>query len=83
MISRPAIDHALHRAATTGPDAENVYVDDAGTAWLRFAVDFECDGQTFTTHIWAQDAADAEWRLLSLCATGRVAGQVYAERDAT
>lgn len=81
MISAPEISHALHRAATVGPDSDQTWRDDAGQTWFRFAVDYSFEGRTFSAHIWARGVEDAELRLAALRETGRVLGQVYVERD--
>lgn len=76
MISRGEIDLTMHRAATRGPDADQVAGD-----FYRFAIDWTCDERTYTTHLWATDVADAERRLLCLRGSAVVAGQVFVERD--
>jgi hypothetical protein len=81
MISRSEISHAIHRAETRGPDAEHVTRDDLGRTWLRFAVDWTCDGRNYSTHLWATDAADAERRLQALRGSAVIVGQVVMERD--
>lgn len=75
MISRSEIALHLHRAETRGPDADQRTED----GFFRFAIDWKCDERTYTTHLWARNAADAERRLLALRSTGVVAGQVYHE----
>lgn len=81
MITSSEIAYLTHRAETNGPERDQVCKDDAGRTWLRFAIDWTCDGRTYTTHLWATDAADAERRLLALRRNAVVVGQVYAERD--
>lgn len=81
MISQGEIAILCSRAEMQGPEASQVMRDDAGVTWYRFAVDWLCDGRTFTTHLWARDAADAERRLLALRSNGRIVGQVMIERD--
>lgn len=81
MISREEIAHATHRAERNGPDADQTYRDDAGVTWYRFAVDWQCDGRTFSTHIWATSPDDAERRLAALRSNAVVAGQTYSERN--
>jgi hypothetical protein len=81
MISSGEISLAMHRAETRGPDADCIHRDDLGHTWLRFAIDWQCDGRTYTTHLWARDAADAERRLQALRGSAVVVGQIKAERD--
>lgn len=76
MISRGEIAYLTDRAETNGPDA-----DQCADGFFRFAIDWTCDGRTYTTHLWATDAADAERRLMALRGNAVVAGQVYVERD--
>jgi hypothetical protein len=80
MLSRPEIDHALHRAETNGPDADQVWRDDSGQVWHRFSVAYTIGDRSFTTSLWAHDLDDAERRLMALRATAKIAGQVYSER---
>lgn len=74
MISRGEISHLLDRADR--PEPEHIAGD-----FFRFAIDWRCDERTYTTHIWARDAADAERRLQALRRTAVVVGQIKAERD--
>lgn len=82
MISREEIALLTHRAAVNGPDADCQHRDDLGRTWKRFAVDWQCDGRNYTTHLWAFDEKDAERRLQALRSNAVVVGQVYAEGDA-
>jgi hypothetical protein len=81
VISSSEITHAMHRAEVNGPDADQLHRDDLGRTWKRFAVDWQCDGRNYTTHLWAFDEKDAERRLQALRSNAVVVGQVYAERD--
>jgi photosystem II stability/assembly factor-like uncharacterized protein len=81
MITSGEISLHMHRAETRGPDAAQLCRDDFGQQWARFAIDWQCDGRTYTTHIWAVDAADAERRLQALRSSAVVVGQIKAERD--
>jgi hypothetical protein len=74
MISRSEIAYLTDRADR--PEPEHVAGD-----FFRFAIDWQCDGRTYTTHIWARDAADAERRLQALRSSAVVVGQIKAERD--
>lgn len=80
MLSRPEIDHALHRAETNGPDADQTWRDDTGQVWHCFSVDYTVGDRSFTTSLWAHDLDDAELRLAALRANARIAGQIYSER---
>ena len=80
MLTRSEIAYLTHQAETRGPDADCTTRDDAGRTWSRFAVDWTCDGRSYSTHIWAVDAADAERRLLALRNSAVVVGRVLAER---
>lgn len=81
-MTREEISAALHRAATCGPTPDQVHVDDAGTGWARYVIEYTDDnGRQFTMHLWAQDSADAVQRLDAVRRSGRVLGQVYLERD--
>lgn len=81
MISRGEISHLLARAATAGPDADQIIRDDAGVKWMRYAVDWSYQDRTYTTHLWAISAVDAELRLQALRSNAVVVGQVYCERS--
>lgn len=80
MLSRPEIDHALHRAETNGPDVDQMWRDDTGQVWHRFSVIYTVGDHSFTTSLWALDAEDAERRLAALKATAKISGQIYMER---
>lgn len=58
---------------TTGIDGRQLY---------RFALQYEMDGKTWATDIWAYSSEDAEDRVAAMRGSLTLCGQLYAEVEA-
>jgi len=61
------------------PDAEQCFVDHNGVEWFKFLCEYAHDGDEWSFEIWAMHREDAAARLLSMAATAKVTGQVFAK----
>ena len=64
------------------PDAAFVTVGIDDRRLYRFALQYEMDGKTWATDIWAYSPKDAEDRVAAMRASLTLCGQLYAEVEA-
>lgn len=58
-------------------DNNNFYVDNQGTKWYSYSLDFDVDTVGFTVNIWAQNDEHANMVLAYIKQNGRINGRVY------
>ncbi|MDF0663681.1 MULTISPECIES: hypothetical protein [unclassified Rhizobium] len=64
------------------PDAAFVTMDPENRRLYRFALQYEMDGKTWATEIWACSCKDAEDRVAAMRQSLTICGQLYGEVDA-
>ncbi|OWV80775.1 hypothetical protein ATY77_24095 [Rhizobium sp. R634] len=64
------------------PDAAFVTTGIDGRQLYRFALQYEMDGKTWATDIWAYSSEDAEKRVAAMRGSLTLCGQLYAEVEA-
>lgn len=58
------------------PAPDCVYVDEEGTKWFRFFVDYSFEGKGYTFDLWAKSLQDADKRLDEIAKSGFVSGRI-------
>jgi hypothetical protein len=79
MSVKNVIDLNAVRNARSEPASEFVHQDDYGRKMYVFLIDYEMDGKTFGSQIWAYDDADAEQRLAAIRSSAVIAGKLYEQ----
>ncbi|WP_245449953.1 hypothetical protein [Rhizobium leguminosarum] len=70
------------RNSRDAPDADFVTVDGDDRKLYRFALQYDMDGKSWATEIWAYSSKDAEERVAAMRHTLTMCGQLYGEVDA-
>jgi hypothetical protein len=71
------IDFIAEKNKREAPDPEFVRRDEFGRPLYCFLIDYEMDGGSWGSELWAYDAADAEKRVEAMRASLTLAGQIY------
>lgn len=64
------------------PDAAFVTTDVENRQLYRFALQYNMDGKTWATEIWAYSSRDAEDRIAAMRRSLAICGQLYGEVEA-
>ncbi|UVD60020.1 hypothetical protein NE852_26735 (plasmid) [Rhizobium sp. Pop5] len=70
------------RNSRDDPDAAFVTTDVENRQLYRFALEYEMDGKTWATEIWAYSSRDAEDRIAAMRRSLSICGQLYGEVEA-
>ncbi|WP_246762910.1 MULTISPECIES: hypothetical protein [unclassified Rhizobium] len=67
------------RNSHDGPDAPFVTTDGDNRKLYRFALQYDMDGKSWATEIWAYSSQDAEERVAAMRRSMTMCGQLYGE----
>lgn len=81
-MSDNIISLGTERAKREGPDADFIKRDDYGRELFTFLLEYQFDGGTWSTTLWAYDMADADARIAAMRGSLELRGQVFTTHPA-